>query len=153
MVLLQYFDMCLSILIDSIVIFINLSGKKHPWSLDRAAKVVNMPSLNAMSPEHLRGFFTKDLHILRSILDMKDKPYIRTETLGNVVKTDGLMLNTDTEKIFDCLNLETKDDVPIYLKPASLDYQGLKDDRTYIVTGGSRGIGLKTVEWMASRGK
>ena len=145
--------MCLSILIDSIVIFINLAGKKHPWNLGRAAKIVNMPSFNAIGSEHLRGFFNKDLQILHSILDMKDMPKIRTETLGGIVNTAGQILNTDAEETFACLNLEAKDEAPLYIKPASLDYQGLKDDRTYIVAGGSRGIGLKTVEWMASRGK
>ena len=80
-------------------------------------------------------------------------PNIRTEKLSKVLATDGKVLRIDSNAMFDCLNLETEDDVSLYIKAASLDYQGLKDDRTYIVAGGTRGIGLKTVEWMASRGK
>ena len=112
-----------------------------------------MPSLNAMRPEYFKGFFNKEVLILRSIMDMNEMLTIRTENMDNIFTTDGQILHNTKEATFDCVKFEAEDQAPIYLKPASIDYQGLKEDRTYIVAGGSRGIGLKTVEWMASRGK
>ena len=140
------------ILLESIVIFINFTGRRHPRSLEKAATVINVSSINAINSGQLKEIIGKEFMVLRSILDL-EIPKIRTEKLSKVLATDGKVLRIDSNAMFDCLNLETEDDVSLYIKAASLDYQGLKDDRTYIVAGGTRGIGLKTVEWMASRGK
>ena len=131
---------------------INVSGKQNPLNLNRAATIVNVSSLNEVNPVHLIGLLQANLQILRSIFEL-EVPNIRTEKLNRIARSDGRALSADSKAMFDCLTLETEGDVPMYLTMASLDYQGLKDDRLYIVAGGTRGIGLKTVEWMASRGK
>ena len=133
-------------------VIINMTGKKHALNLDRAATVVNVTSLNEKCPENLMTFFKKDLAMLLSIFDL-EMPSINAKRLHELVEFYGKPFDTKAEATFEYLKLEVEDSIPMYLKPASLDYQGLKDDRTYIVAGGTRGIGLKTVQWMASRGK
>lgn len=56
------------------------------------------------------------------------------------------------KELFGCLELKVDESIPLHVTPPGLDFQGLKEDRTYIVVGGTRGIGLKTVEWMVIRG-
>ena len=137
--------------IDGIVILVNLSGKSCPFTLTRAATVANVTFLNEINPESLMSYFNKDLPILQSIL--KEMPAIQIDNIVTCITTDVKNIVSTTEATFNCLEMECDDRLPLFLKPASLDYQGLKEDRTYIVAGGTRGIGLKTVQWMASRGK
>ena len=67
--------------------------------------------------------------------------------------------NSNEEKLFDqlldfcCVKMSMKEEDSLRLYAASMDIQGLKEDRTYIVIGGTKGLGLNTVKWMASRGK
>ena len=141
---------------DGIVIIVNLSGKEFLLNLNRAATVANVTLQNETDPDSLIQFFSKDLPMLQSIL--KETPTIQTENILDFItayekKTVSKTEVPKTEAIFDCLELECYDRLPMFIRPASMDYQGLKDDRTYIVGGGTRGIGLKTVQWMASRGK
>ena len=67
--------------------------------------------------------------------------------LGNVEK-----LVEETVQ-FNCLKVRLDEDKWLSLHPASMDLQGLKDDRSYVVIGGTKGLGLETVKWMASRGE
>ena len=55
--------------------------------------------------------------------------------------------------IFDCIKLASTEMDHIICYPPSMDVQGLKEDRSYVVIGGSKGLGFNTVAWMASRGK
>ena len=55
--------------------------------------------------------------------------------------------------LFDCIKLARTEMDDIMCYPPSMDVQGLKEDRSYIVIGGSKGLGFNTVAWMASRGK
>lgn len=67
--------------------------------------------------------------------------------------------NSNEDKLFDqlldfcCVKMFIKEEESLRLYAASMDIQGLKEDRTYIVIGGTKGLGLNTVKWMASRGK
>ena len=67
--------------------------------------------------------------------------------------------NSKGERFFDqlldfcCVKMCIKEEDALRLYAASMDIQGLKEDRTYIVIGGTKGLGLNTVKWMASRGK
>lgn len=51
--------------------------------------------------------------------------------------------------LFDCIKIDNEN---LLSYPASMDIQGLKEDRSYIVIGGSKGLGFNTVAWMAARG-
>eukprot|EP00794_Sanderia_malayensis_P013962 gene13962-15419_t len=53
---------------------------------------------------------------------------------------------------FSCLNIAHDESSKVEVAPPSMDVQGLKEDRSYIVVGGNRGLGLYTVKWMAARG-
>ena len=146
----------LSASIDGIAIIVNLSGKEYPLNLNRAATVANVTLQNETDPDSLISFFSKDLPMLQSIL--KEAPTIQAENILDFItayekRTVSQTEVPKTEAIFDCLELECYDRLRMFIRPASMDYQGLKDDRTYVVAGGTRGIGLKTVQWMASRGK
>ena len=55
--------------------------------------------------------------------------------------------------LYDCIKLVTTENDAIICYPPSMDIQGLKEDRSYVVIGGSKGLGFNTVVWMASRGK
>ncbi len=59
----------------------------------------------------------------------------------------------DESKAFSCLKMSLEQSDPGSVFPRSMDVQGLKEDRSYVVVGGNRGLGLNTVRWMASRGK
>ncbi len=67
--------------------------------------------------------------------------------------------NFDRSVVLDPLIERVKKDRDNGLKPeivivsGDIAFQGLKEDRSYIVVGGTKGLGLSTVEWMASRGK
>ena len=137
--------------IDGTAIIVNLSGEKCPFNLSKAAKVANVTLSSEINPESLISYFNKDLRMLQSIL--REMPSIQINSLMAYITTDGKKIVPETEAIFSCLEMEFGASLLRFLKPASLDYQGLKEDRTYIVAGGTRGIGLKTVQWMASRGK
>ena len=137
--------------IDGTAIIVNLSGEKCPFNLSKAAKVANVTLSSEINPESLISYFNKDLQMLQSIL--REMPSIEINSLMAYITTDGKKIVPETEAIFSCLEMEVGASLLRFLKPASLDYQGLKEDRTYIVAGGTRGIGLKTVQWMASRGK
>ena len=137
--------------IDGTAIIVNLSGEKCPFNLSRAAKVANVTLSSEINPESLISCFNKDLPMLHSIL--REMPAIQRDSLMTCITTDRKKITPKIEALFDCLEMEIDGRLPLFLKPASLDYQGLKEERTYIVAGGTRGIGLKTVQWMASRGK
>ena len=52
----------------------------------------------------------------------------------------------------DCIKMNVGQSEDLICYPPSMDVQGLKEDRSYIVIGGSKGLGFNTVAWMASRG-
>ena len=59
--------------------------------------------------------------------------------------------SSDGEQYFSCINMDVIDKEMAF-GSASIDFQGLKEDRSYVVVGGTKGLGLSTVKWMASRG-
>ncbi len=69
------------------------------------------------------------------------------------VLDSGFQCNEHRSKnCFSCFSIDFGSKKKIEIRPPSMDYQGLKEDRTYVVVGGTKGLGLNTVEWMASRG-
>ena len=129
-----------------------MSGRRQPLNLENAAAVANITLQSEICPETLVKFFADNLPMLHSILS-QEIPRVESKNVIQFVDGEGKTADMEIGATFYCLKFESGDQMPMYLTPASLDYQGLKDDRTYIVAGGTRGIGLKTVQWMAARGK
>ena len=74
-------------------------------------------------------------------------------SITDICSSSNMDHGSEEPPIFDCIELKkTTKDVDIICYPPSMDVQGLKEDRSYIVIGGSKGLGFNTVAWMASRG-
>ena len=141
-----------SSIVDGIVVLVDTTAKGHSLNLQRAAAVINVSPLCDVIPEDLMGFVEKEISCLEFILN-KETPRILSRNLNNFCSTGGKNANTLSKAFFDCWQLEADGTDRWYVTRPSLDHQGLKEDHTYIVVGGARGIGLKTVEWMVRRGK
>ena len=84
---------------------------------------------------------------------MRNLPSIQCTRITEVCELQNFDRLLDESSPFGCLKVSLDEDEPLSVHPASMDVQGLKEDRSYIVIGGTKGIGLETVRWMASRGK
>ena len=84
---------------------------------------------------------------------MRDLPAIQCTKITEVCELPSFDKLLDESSPFGCLKVSLDEDEALSVQPPSMDVQGLKDDRSYIVIGGTKGIGLETVRWMASRGK
>ena len=76
-----------------------------------------------------------------------------TFSLSDICGLRNTHLANEERPPFDCISLEIAEDADINCCPPSMDVQGLKEDRSYIVIGGSKGLGFNTVAWMVSRGE
>ena len=85
-----------------------------------------------------------------AVLRPKD---VRIHSVSDICNRTSLATLYDKSVLFDCIGMETQSSKSLMCYPPSMDVQGLKEDRTYIVIGGSKGLGLNTVAWMAARGK
>ncbi len=73
--------------------------------------------------------------------------------IGQVLDSEFQCDSSGIKSCFSCLSMDLASKKQIDIGPPSMDFQGMKEDRSYIVVGGTKGLGLSTVEWMASRGK
>ena len=85
----------------------------------------------------------------KTVSSTKDHEVFSISDICNSLKLDGV---SEEPPLFDCIGLERTEGVDMICYPPSMDVQGLKGDRSYIVIGGSKGLGFNTVAWMASRG-
>lgn len=136
------------------MVLVDINGESRSVNLNfqEASTVVNISPSNGSQAADLIPFMDKDLNVLQAIIQARS-PDIRFENLNMICKSRGPIVFANKKAFFNCLQLEADNDWPLRVMPPSIDYQGLKEDRTYIVVGGARGIGLKTVEWMVSRGE
>ena len=84
---------------------------------------------------------------------LKDLQAPKCVKIADVCKLGNVEKLVEESFQFSCLKVRLDEDEGLKLHPASMDIQGLKDDRSYVVIGGTKGLGLETVKWMASRGE
>ena len=77
----------------------------------------------------------------------------KTFSVSDICNSQSAQTVREERPLFDCIKLVITENDDIICCPPSMDVQGLKEDRSYVVIGGSKGLGFNTVAWMASRGK
>ena len=86
---------------------------------------------------------------LKNDVKCQDITTLKFDRVSNSISNG---IKKGAKKPYSCLAL-MKYAESLEIRPPSIDFQGLKEDCSYLVVGGTKGIGLYTVAWMASRGK
>ena len=121
------------------------------FKIGRCITILNIKPLVAqLSGQEIITRLEEAIKVSNTVSDCL--PDIECNHVADICKVTDAVKAFDEKAPISCIEMEYCDKRPVQILPASMDIQGLKQDRTYIVVGGSRGLGLYTVKWMAKRG-
>ncbi len=125
--------------------------RMNEYNFDRSVTIINVKPTHASlmigeSPAGITRFQSDLVSVSQTV-----SPASNTYEVCEICDEGFQPLPIIGKKCFSCINMDVCDKEVPFGSP-SMDVQGLKEDRSYIVIGGTKGLGLSTVNWMASRG-